>query len=88
MTIRDTFNSSVSSNHASAETGGISGLPGAAAPGNATTWSRVTAKAALASGALTAAQYVDAMQRISGWEQAQNSLAKATLRNGGDYFPV
>ena len=23
----------------------------------------------------------------SGWEQAQNSLAKATLRNGGDYFP-
>jgi len=28
------------------------------------------------------------MQQISGWEQAQNSLAKATLRNGGDYFPV
>jgi hypothetical protein len=27
------------------------------------------------------------MQQISGWEQAQNSLAKATLRNGGDYFP-
>jgi hypothetical protein len=28
------------------------------------------------------------MQRIFGCKQAQNSLAKATLRNGGDYFPV
>ena len=36
----------------------------------------------------TVQNYVDAMQRISGWEQAQNSLGKATLRDGGDFFPV
>jgi hypothetical protein len=49
---------------------------------------RASARAAFGNGTITQAQYVDAMQRISGWEQAQNSLAKATLRNGGDYFPV
>ena len=56
-------------------------------PGNAT-WSRASARSALANGGLTQSQFTTLMQQISGWEQAQNSSAKATLRNGGDYFPV
>jgi hypothetical protein len=45
-------------------------------------------RVALANGDITQAQFTSLMQSISGWEQAQNSLAKATLRNGGDSFPV
>jgi hypothetical protein len=88
LTIRDTYNTSVSNNHASAEIGGITFNTGAMPPGNATTWSRASARSALANGALTQSQFTTLMQQISGWEQAQNSLAKATLRNGGDYFSV
>jgi hypothetical protein len=39
-------------------------------------------------GDITQSQFVSLMQAISGWEEAQNSNAKATLRNGGDSFPV
>jgi hypothetical protein len=55
---------------------------------NASTWSRASARVALANADITQAQYVALMQAISGWEQAQNSLAKATPLNGGDSFPV
>ena len=90
MTARDTYNSSVASNHASAEVGGIAFNTGAtvATVRNQSTWSRVSAKAALANADITQAQFVSLMQSISGWEQAQNSSAKATLRNSGDNFPV
>jgi hypothetical protein len=88
MTARDTFNTSVSSNHTTAEHAGISGLPGASPPGNATTWSRDVARAALANGTLTQSAYIDALRRIAGWEQSQNSLAKAILRAASDLNPV
>jgi hypothetical protein len=90
MTARDTYNSSVSSNHASAELGGISFGTGAtvATVRNASTWSRASARAALANSDIMQSQFVSLMGAIAGWEQAQNSNAKATLRNNSDYFPV
>ena len=90
MTACDTYNSSVSSNHASAEVGGITFGTGAtvATVRNASTWSRASARVALANGDITQSQFVYLMQSISGWEQSQNSLAKATLRNTGDTLPV
>jgi len=90
MTARDTYNSSVASNHASAEVGGITFSAGAtvATVRNQTTWSRVSAKAAVANGDITQSQFVYLMQTISSWEEGQNSNAKATLRNSGDNFPV
>jgi hypothetical protein len=87
MGIRDTFNSSVASNHASAEVGGITFGTGATVR-NQTTWSRASAKAALANADITQSQFISLMQAISSWEEAQNGNAKATLRNGGDSFPV
>jgi hypothetical protein len=94
VTSRDTYNSSLATNHTNAEHAGISlaagqNLPGAPTlPGNATAWSRDVARAALANGTITQSQFVTAMQAIAGWEQAQNSLAKATLRAGGDLNPI
>jgi hypothetical protein len=89
LTARDTFNSSVTSNHGSAEFGGITFNTGAtvAPPGNATTWSRSTARAALGSGAITHAQFVAVMGAISNWEENQNGLAKSTLRGTLDTAP-
>jgi hypothetical protein len=89
MGARETYNSSVASNHASAETGGITFNTGATVtpPGNATTWSRASARAALGAGSITQAQYVAVMGAISSWEEAQNTNAKATLR-ASDNFPV
>jgi hypothetical protein len=85
MPARDTHNSSVATARASAETGGITFNTGAMPPpGNAITWSRASARAALGNGSITASQFVAVM----GAMKAQNSLAKATLRNGGDSFPV
>jgi hypothetical protein len=90
MTARDTFNASVAANHVSAETAGIAFNTGAtvAPPGNATTWSRVSARAALASGAISQSQFVTVMGAISGWEQAQNGSAKSVLRATGDVGPA
>jgi hypothetical protein len=94
MTSRDTYISSVSANHTNAEHAGISlaagqNLPGAPTlPGNATAWSRDVARAAFANGTITQSQFVAALQAIASWEQAQNSLAKATLRATGDVNPV
>jgi hypothetical protein len=90
MTARDTYISSVATNHGSAEVGGITFGTGAtvATVRNQTTWSRASARVALANGDITAAQFTYLMQSISGWEQSQNSLAKATLRNTGDTLPV
>jgi hypothetical protein len=89
LTARDTFNSSIASNHGSAEFGGITFNTGAtvAPAGNATTWSRATARAALGSGAITQAQFVAVMSAISNWEENQNGLAKSTLRGTGDSAP-
>lgn len=88
MTSRDTFNTSVASNHNNAEHAGVSGLPGASSPGNATTWSRDVARAALNAGTITQSQFIAAMAALAGWEQSQNSLAKATLRAAGDVNPI
>jgi hypothetical protein len=88
MTSRDTYYSSLTTNHTNAEVGGISNLPGASPPGNATAWSRTVARAALASGVISQATFVERMQAIAGWEQAQGSLNKATLRATGDLNPV
>jgi hypothetical protein len=82
MGARDTYIANIAAHHASAEIGGISGLPGASPPGNATTWSRTVARAALANGTITQSQF------IAGWEQAQASSEKATLRSNSDFFPV
>jgi len=89
-TARDTYYTSVSSNHASAETGGITFNTAATVtpPGNATTWSRQSARVALGNGGITQSQFVAVMLAISGWEQSQNSLAKATLRSNSDFAPV
>jgi hypothetical protein len=89
LTIRDTYNTSVSNNHASAEVGGITFCTSAtvATVRNQSTWSRASARVALANGDITAAQFVYLMQSISGWEQAQNSSAKATLRKWRRLFP-
>ena len=89
MTARDTYNSSVTNNHSSAEFGGITFNTGAtvAPPANATTWSRQSARAALASGAITQNQFVAVMGAISSWEENQNGLAKSTLRGTGDSAP-
>ena len=88
MTARDTYNSSVASNHNNAEHAGVSSLPGVSAPGNATTWSCDVARAALASGAITQSQFIAAMAALAGWEESQNSLAKSTLRATGDVNPI
>jgi hypothetical protein len=88
VTSRDTYYSSLATNHTNAEIGGISNLPGASAPGNAASWSRAVARAALANGTITQATFVERMQAIAGWEQAQGSLNKATLRAAGDVGPA
>jgi hypothetical protein len=88
MTARDTYYSSLATNHTNAEHAGVSGLPGASPPGNAASWSRDVARAALVAGTLKQSDFITAMNQLAGWEQAQNSLAKATLRNSGDNAPV
>jgi len=37
---------------------------------------------------ITTAQYVQVMSALSSWEEGQNTNAKATLRNSGDYYSV
>jgi hypothetical protein len=75
----------VKSNHVAAETGGITFNTGATVtpPGNATTWSRASAKAALSSGAISQSQFVSVMGAIASWESAQNSAAYDSIRGTG-----
>jgi hypothetical protein len=88
-TARDTYVTSIITNHATAQFGGISGLPGAPTPpGNATVWSHALAETARASGAISQSAYVQAKVALAAWEQAQASLAKAILRGTGDNAPV
>jgi hypothetical protein len=72
--------------HTSAEFAGITFNTGAtvAPVGNMTTWSRQSAKAALAGGAITQAQFVSVMGAIATWEQTQVNNARATLQATGD----
>jgi hypothetical protein len=90
VTNRDTYASSVVSAHKSAEAGGITFNTGAtvAPPGNSTTWSRASARVALANGSITQSQFVTVMQSITGWEQTQIDNARDTLRATGDTLPV
>jgi hypothetical protein len=78
----------VKSNHASAETGGITFNTGAtlAPVGNATTWSRASARAALAAGGITQSQFVSVMQAIASWESSQNAAAYDSIRGTGMLF--
>jgi len=49
-------------------------------PGNATTWSRQSARVALAGGSITQAQFVKVMSDISTWEQTQINNARSVLQ--------
>jgi hypothetical protein len=90
MTARSTYEAVAATAHASAETGGIT--PNTAATvtptGNMTTWSPASAKAALASGAITQSQFVSVMGWIATWEQEQISAARSVLRSTGDLAPA
>jgi hypothetical protein len=89
MTARDSFYTSLSTNHNTAEHAGVSNLAGAPSlPGNATVMSRDVARAALVAGQYTQSQFNQALLALLAYEQAQNSLAKATLRGTGDNAPV
>jgi hypothetical protein len=86
MSNRSVYEAVAGTAHASAEFGGIT--PNTAATvapvGNMTTWSRANAKAALASGAITQAQFISVMGWINTWEQTQINNARATLQATGD----
>jgi hypothetical protein len=72
-----------------AEFGGVSNLAGAPSPpGNLTVWSHALAESAKAAGTITGPQYVAVRNALAGYEQAQNSLAKAILRGTGDNAPA
>jgi hypothetical protein len=90
MTARSTYEAVAATSHGTAEFGGIT--PNTAAtvtpPGNMTSWSRASAKAALASGAITQSQFVSVMSWIATWEQEQISAAKSVLRSTGDLAPA
>jgi hypothetical protein len=90
LTARSVYEAAAGTAHTSAEAGGITPNTGATVtpPGNATAWSRASAKAALAAGSITAAQFVAVMNWINIWEQEQISLAKQTLRGTGDLAPA
>lgn len=89
MTARDTYQTSVATAHASATVGGISNLPGAPSlPGNQTTWSVVSARAAFAAGQITVSQLFSALNAIEGWRQSQIQSARDTLRSTGDLAPL
>jgi hypothetical protein len=78
-----------SGHHTSAEFAGITPNTGATVtpPGSATTWCRASAKAALASGAITQSQFVSVMGWIAMWEQTQINNARSTLQATGDLGP-
>jgi hypothetical protein len=76
--------------HASAEFGGFtpSSLATVAPAQNSTTWSRQSARVALANGTITQSQFVAVMQWITMTEQETVSAAKSVLRNSGDLAPA
>jgi hypothetical protein len=86
LSARSVYEAAAGTAHSSAEVAGITFNTGATVSpvGNMTTWSRASAKAALASGAITQAQFVSIMQAIATWEQAQVNNARATLAATGD----
>jgi len=73
----------ISTNHTTAEFGGITGLAGAPSlPGNIPSWSRKSTQSALQAGAITSAQHFQVMKQIDMWEQCQagNALDSNSLR--------
>jgi hypothetical protein len=90
MTARSTYEAVAATAHTAAEFGGVTPNTGAtvAPVGNATTWSRSSAKSALASGSLTQAQFISVMNFLANYEQEQVSAAKSVLRNTGDLAPA
>jgi hypothetical protein len=89
MTARDTYVTSIITNHTTAQFGGIANLAGAPSPpGNATVWSHSLAETARQAGTITQSQWVQVKIALAAWEQAQASLAKSILRGTGDNAPV
>jgi hypothetical protein len=92
MTARTTYEAVANFNgtaHSSVEFSGVTPNTAAtvAVPGNGTTWSRQTARVALANGGITQSQYVAVMAWLSMQEQELISAAKSVLRNSGDTAP-
>jgi len=65
--------------HTNAEVGGVASgsLPGVVTPlGNATGWSRYSARAAYAAGSITQGQFVNIMNALANYEQTQYEIAR------------
>jgi len=87
MAARDTYNSSIATNHASVTAAGVSSLPGLSPTGNQTAWTHAIVEAEFAAGRLTQAQRVERHQALAGYEEAQNDSAFSTLRGTPDPLP-
>jgi hypothetical protein len=86
MTARDDYIASVKTAHVAAEVAGITPNTGATVTptGNLTSWSRVSARAALAAGSITQSQFVSVMHFLTMIEQVQVTAAKDVLRAAGE----
>jgi hypothetical protein len=85
MASNSTSISTLKSAHAAAEVGGVTFNTGAvpAAPGNATTWSRYTARAAYAAGTINQTQFNEVMNALAVYEQTQYQSARDTEGSSG-----
>jgi hypothetical protein len=89
MTARQTFQTSVTTAVTSAETGGVSNLPGTPTPpGNVASWSFQSANAAYNAGLITRPQLCTITTALAGWRQEQINAAHSTLQATGDVGPV
>lgn len=77
--------STIKTTHTAVEFGGVSFNTGATVPaiGNSTTWSRNSARAALAEGLITQSQYNAIWNALACYEQTQVDAARDTLRGTG-----
>jgi hypothetical protein len=84
MATNSTSISTLKSAHVAAEVGGVSGLAGVPSPpGNASTWSRTSARAALAAGQIDQRGYNEILNALAVYEQTQYQNARDTEGSTG-----
>jgi hypothetical protein len=84
MASNSTSISTLKSAHTAAETGGVSGLAGVPSPpGNSTTWSRTSARAALAAGQIDQRGYNLILNALENYEATSYQSARDTEGSSG-----